>query len=325
MACPDAAAVIRVGSRGSDLAVWQAMEIVRGLTVHEPGIAVEHVVVQTTGDRDVGTPLPKIGVKGLFTKELEEALLAGVIDIAVHSLKDMPTACPDGLAVGVALAREDPRDVLVAAPCTTLDSLRPGARVGTSSLRRRAQLLARRPDLAVIDVRGNIATRLAKLDRGECDALVLARAGLIRLGLGHRVAQVIEADVMTPAVGQGALAVESRTADPRVNTLLHALDHRPTRLATLGERAFLARLDAGCQLPVGALGTWADGTLTLAGIVADLDGHGAVRATEVAAVEYESHAAGAGTRLADRLLHDGARTLLERARQAPGPSGADVP
>lgn len=325
MSFPDAGAVIRIGSRGSDLAVWQAMEIVRGLTVHEPGIVVQHIVIQTTGDRVSGTPLAGIGVKGLFTKELEEALLAGVIDIAVHSLKDMPTGCPEGLAVGVALAREDPRDVLVAPPGTRLDSLRPGSRVGTSSLRRRAQLLARRPDLRIVDVRGNIATRLAKLDRGDCDALVLARAGLTRLGLGHRVAHVIDVDVMTPAVGQGALGVESRTADPRTNHLLHALDHRPTRLATLAERAFLARLEAGCQLPVGALGTWQDGTLTLSGVVADVDGHGEVRGTEVAAVEYESHAAGAGTRLADRLLTNGARAFLQPARLASGPSAADTP
>jgi hydroxymethylbilane synthase len=325
MARPDAAATMRIGSRGSELAVWQAMAVVRGLTVHEPGIAIEHIVVQTTGDRVSGTPLATIGVKGLFTKELEEALLEGRIDIAVHSLKDMPTACPAGLAVGVALPREDPRDVLVASPGTTLDSLPPGSRVGTSSLRRRAQLLARRPDLTIVDIRGNVATRLEKLDRGECDALVLARAGLIRLGLSHRVAQVVEVDVITPAVGQGALAVESRVADLRANRLLHALDHRPTRLATLAERAFLSKLDAGCQLPVGALGTWQDGTLTLAGIVADVQGRGSVRGTEVASVESESDAAGAGTRLADRLLTDGARRFLDQARPAPGPAGADVP
>ena len=325
MASPDAPATICIGSRGSELAMWQARAVVRVLTAHEPGLAVEHIVVQTTGDRVSGTPLAMIGVKGLFTKELEEALLAGHIDIAVHSLKDMPTVCPEGLAVGVALPREDPRDVLVAPPGTTLDSLPPGSRVGTSSLRRQAQLLARRPDLTIVDVRGNIATRLDKLDRGECDALVLARAGLIRLGLSHRVAQVIEVDVMTPAVGQGALAVESRVADLRANRLLHALDHRPTRLATLAERAFLTRLDAGCQLPVGALGTWQDGTLTLAGIVADVHGHGSVRGTDVASVEFDSDAAGAGTRLANRLLADGARRLLDQARPAPGPAGADLP
>jgi hydroxymethylbilane synthase len=325
MAFPDGVAAMRIGSRGSELAVRQAMAVARGLTAHEPGIAVEHIVVQTTGDRVSGTPLAMIGVKGLFTKELEEALLEGRIDIAVHSLKDMPTVCPEGLAVGVALPREDPRDVLVASPGTTLGSLPPGSRVGTSSLRRRAQLLGRRPDLTVVDVRGNVATRLDKLDRGECDALVLARAGLIRLGLSHRVAEVIEVDVMTPAVGQGALAVESRVADRRANGLLHALDHRPTRLATMAERAFLKRLDAGCQLPVGALGTWQDGTLTLVGIVADVHGRGSVRGTDVASVEVDSDAAGTGTRLADRLLMDGARQFLDQARPAKGQAAADLP
>jgi len=325
MASPDAGDTIRVGSRGSELAVWQAMEIVRGLKAHAPGMVVEHLVIQTTGDRVIGTPLATIGVKGLFTKELEDALLAGLIDIAVHSLKDLPTSCPAGLTVSVALPRADPRDVLVAAPGATVDSLPPGSRVGTSSLRRKAQLLARRPDLRLIDVRGNITTRLAKLDRGECDALVLARAGLVRLGLGDRIAQVIDVDVMTPAAGQGALAVESRAADPRVNLLLHALDHRPTRLATLAERAFLARLEGGCQVPVGALGTWQGGTLTLTGTVADVNGRGGVRGTDRSTVDDERDAASLGVRLADRLLTEGARAFLEHARAVSELEREDVP
>jgi hydroxymethylbilane synthase len=320
---PDAGSTIRIGSRGSDLALWQAADVANHIRTHRPGTAIEHVVVQTSGDRVLSVPLARAGGKGLFTRELDDALLAGAIDLAVHSLKDVPTACPDGLVVTVVLPREDPRDVLVAARGATLETLPPGSRVGTSSLRRRAQLLARRPDLRVLDARGNVATRLAKLDRGEFDALVLARAGLVRLGLADRIAHVIAPGEMVPAVGQGALAVESRAADARVNLLLTLLDHRPTRLATLAERAFLARLEGGCQVPIGALGTWEDGTLALIGIVADVQGRGSVRGAETAHVESEGDAANAGIRLADRLLGEGARAILDRARAAFGMEGGD--
>ena len=319
----DAGSAIRIGSRGSDLALCQAADVANHIRTHRPGTAVEHVVIQTSGDRMLSVPLARVGGKGLFTRELDDALLAGAIDLAVHSLKDVPTACPDGLVVTVALAREDPRDVLVAARGATLETLPPGSRVGTSSLRRRAQLLARRPDLRVLDARGNVATRLAKLDRGEFDALVLARAGLVRLGLADRITHVIAPDEMVPAAGQGALAVESRAADARVSLLLPLLEHRPTRLATLAERAFLARLEGGCQVPIGALGTWEDGTLALIGIVADVHGRGSVRGAETAHVESESDAANAGIRLADRLLGEGARAILDRARAAFGTEGGD--
>ncbi|MCX6543341.1 MAG: hydroxymethylbilane synthase [Acidobacteria bacterium] len=325
MGLPDAGAPIRIGSRGSDLALKQAAEVSDHLRIHGPGIVVEHVVIQTHGDRVLDVPLARVGGKGLFTKELDDALLAGTIDLAVHSLKDVPTACPAGLTVTVVLAREDPRDVLVTASGATLETLPPGARIGTSSLRRRAQLLERRPDIRVLDARGNVTTRLAKLDRGEFDALVLARAGLVRLGLTDRIAQVIAPDVIVPAVGQGALAAQSRAADARVSRLLCLLDHRPTRLATLAERALLARLGGGCQVPIGAFGTWRDGVLALTAIVADIDGRGSVRGRERASVDCESDAADAGTRLADRLLGDGARALLDRARAALGTTGGDQP
>ena len=308
--------VVRIGTRGGDLALWQAAEVARLLRLFHPSVIVEQQIIRTTGDRVRGIPLAQIGGKGLFTKELEDALAGGVIDIAVHSLKDLPTSLPDGLALSAVLERADPRDVLVAAPGTTLGGLPPGARVGTSSLRRRAQLLACNPCLALLDVRGNLATRLSKLDRGEFDALVLARAGLHRLGLDGRVAEVLEPDVMVPAVGQGALAVEARAADVRVVTLVQALDHRPTRLATCAERAFLARLEGGCQVPIGALGTWHDDTLTLVGIVADVEGKRSVRGAEAGVVLTESEAIGVGGRLADRLLDLGAGAVLERVRAA---------
>ncbi len=308
------AAVIRIGTRGSELAVWQANEVIRLLRAARPDVAVEHQIFKTVGDKVLGTPLSKIGDKGLFTRELEDGLTAGVIDIAVHSLKDVPTALPAGLTLGAVLEREDPRDALVAAAGTTLASLKAGARVGTSSLRRRAQLLARRPDLRVLDVRGNLPTRLAKLERGDYDALLLAHAGLIRLGRSNLVAEVIDSTVLVPAVGQGALAIESRAHDPLVGALLAALDHRPTRLATGSERAFLGRLEGGCQVPVGAYATMRENSLILTGIVADLDGTAEVRGLESCVVRSAADAAAAGVRLAERLLTQGAGDILARVR-----------
>ena len=323
MAPADAVPRLRLGTRGGDLALWQAAEVARFLKVRHPTLEIEQHIIRTTGDRVAGTPLAQIGGKGLFTKEIEDALASGVIDIAVHSLKDLPTRLPDGLAVMAVLERADPRDVLVASPGTTLRQLPAGTRIGTSSLRRRAQLLAIDPALRIVDVRGNLATRLLKLDRGDVDALVLAQAGLSRLGLESRIAEVLHPDIVVPAVGQGALAVEARVGDWQVASWIEELDHRPTRLATLAERAFLARLEGGCQTPIGALGTWNNGTLTLMGIVADLQGRASVRGTESATVECERDAAAVGMRLADRLLADGARAILAGVRAASA-SGAEA-
>ena len=311
---PTDAAVVRIGTRGSELAVWQANEVIRLLHVTHPGVAVEHQIFRTVGDKVIGTPLSKIGDKGLFTRELEDALIAGVIDMAVHSLKDLPTSLPGLLALGAVIEREDPRDALVAPRGTSLATLKAGARVGTSSLRRRAQLLARRPDFRVLDVRGNLPTRLAKLERGEYDALVLAHAGLIRLGRAEAVAEVIDSAVLVPAVGQGALGVEIRAHDPQTAALLSELDHLPTRLATASERAFLGRLEGGCQVPVGAYATLRDGSLTLTGVVADLDGTATVRGVESCVVHSAADAAVAGVRLAERLLAQGADEILARVR-----------
>jgi hydroxymethylbilane synthase len=252
----------------------------------------------------------------MFTREIEDALLDGTVDIAVHSLKDMPTRLPDGLVLAAVLERADPRDALVAPPGTRLSGLPPGARIGTSSVRRRAQLLARYPHLHVLDVRGNVLTRVAKLDEGQYDALLLAHAGLLRLGLDARVAEVIEPDVIVPAVGQGALAVEARAGDSRVASLVQRLDDHPTRLATCSERVFLARLDGGCQTPIGALATWAEDVMTLVGIVADLQGTRVVRGTVQAIARTESEAAAAGVSLADRLLQQGAAEILADVRGA---------
>jgi hydroxymethylbilane synthase len=212
------------------------------------------------------------------------------------------------------LERADPRDAVVAPPGSRLCSLPPGARIGTSSVRRRAQLLARHPQLVVRDVRGNVPTRLAKLDRGEYDALVLAYAGLQRLGLEGRVAEVIDVEVVVPAAGQGALAVEARAGDTRVAALVQALDHRPTRLATCAERACLARLDGGCQTPIGVLATWADHVMTLVGVVADLSGTRVVRGGSHTVVSTDAEALDAGVSLAERLLEQGAAEILGETR-----------
>ncbi|MCX6552140.1 MAG: hydroxymethylbilane synthase [Acidobacteria bacterium] len=314
MALPDAVPILRLGTRGGALALWQAGEVARLIAASHPHISVESCVIHTTGDRATAAPLAEIEGTGLFTREIEEALLEGAIDIAVHSLKDLPTSLPDGLTLAAVLERADPRDALVAMPGTRLGGLPPGSRIGTSSLRRRAQLLAYCPQVVVLDVRGNVPTRLAKFDRGEYDALVLARAGLQRLGLDARVAEVIEPQIVVPAAGQGALVVEARSGDGRVTSLLGAIDHRPTRLATGAERAFLARLESGCQAPVGALGTWAGDAMTLTGIVASLRGERTVRGSSQAVIRTESEAEASGVLLAERLLQQGAADILAEIR-----------
>jgi hydroxymethylbilane synthase len=285
----------------------------RRLRAVDPSIRIEREILKTPGDRAQDEALFRIGDKGLFTKDVEAALAGRRIDLAVHSLKDLPTAVAPGLVVAAVLEREDPRDALVSAG-SWLHELPQGARVGTSSLRRRAQLLALRPDLRIVEVRGNVATRLAKAERGECDAVVLARAGLLRLGLAGRAVEVFDPERMLPAVGQGALAVEVRTDDPRVVALVARIDHLETRLAVTAERSLLARLEGGCQVPVGALAAFADGVLHLRALVADLDGRKVVRASGSARVGTEADAQGLGDRVAETLVAEGARDVLEGIR-----------
>jgi len=320
--------ILRLGTRGGDLALRQAAEIVRLMAAAHPHVTVDVRVIRTTGDRAATSPVGRLGGTGVFTREIEEALGQGAIDLAVHSLKDLPTRLPDGLALAAILERADPRDALVAPPGTRLADLPPRARIGTSSPRRRAQVLALRPQLLTLDIRGNVPTRLAKLDRGDYDALVLARAGLQRLGLDARVAEVFEAEVVTPAPGQGALAVEARSDDPCVTELVEALDHAPTRLATSAERALLSRLEGGCRAPVGALGTWQDGVLTLTAVAAAVDGDRVVRSSSVTGVRTEAEAAAAGAGLAERLLAQGAAEILAEIRaegRRDRANGSDAP
>jgi hydroxymethylbilane synthase len=302
--------ILRIGTRGSALALWQADEVSRLLRLLHPDLALERVIVRTLGDRALDAKPSELGEVGLFTKEIEQALLRGEVDVAVHSLKDLPTAETDGLVVTALLEREDPRDALVGPPGLTLDTLPHGARIGTSSLRRRSQALARRPDLQVLGLRGNVPTRLEKLAQGEYDALIMAAAGLKRLGLHAHITQLIDPDDLLSAPGQGAVAVQVRTDDAFARDTTAHLDHAPTRLTTAAERTVLARLEAGCHAPVGALATWDGRTMDLRVLVARVDGTHSERRRACAEVVSEAEARAFGTRVADDLLAGGAADLL---------------
>ena len=288
-----------IGTRGSDLAMWQSNAVAGMLRDRYPGLEVEITIIETKGDRILDVALDKIGDKGLFTKELELALLSGEIDLAVHSLKDLQTELPEGLMLGAVTERTNPEDALVAEPGMTLEGLPEGGTVGTGSLRRRALLLSIRPDLNIVDLRGNVPTRLKKYHDNDWDGVILARAGLERLGLDHEIAQIIPPDVMVPAVGQGALGVELRTENFRVAELLRNIEHAPTRYRAEAERAFLRTLEGGCQAPIGAYATVNGDRLHLTGIYATLDGVRVYREEMEGNVEQ---AAEMGRILAERVL-----------------------
>ncbi len=321
MAQADSSPAIRIGTRGSELALWQANHVASLIRARHPELAVDLRVIPTAGDRGAGAPPWTDGENGLFTNEIDRALAAGAIDLAVHSLKDLPTALAEGLAIAAVIEREDPRDVLVGPPGATLATLAPGCRVGTASLRRRAQVMAANPHVRVVEIRGNVPTRLARLDRGEVEAIVLARAGVARLGLDHRISAVLDAGTMLPAPGQGALAVEARADDRRMLDLAGELDHLPARLATTAERAMLARLEGGCQVPVGALASLDGDVLRLDGLIADLDGTRLVRGSESATVNSDHEAESIGGRLALRLLESGGADVLGDVRRRARVSG----
>jgi hydroxymethylbilane synthase len=310
-------ALLRVGTRASRLALWQTDHVAGELRRHSPEIRIERVEITTLGDRVTGVALSKIGDKGIFTRELEDGLRTGTIDLAVHSLKDMPTELPADLEISAVLERDDPRDALVGAPGVTLARLPAGARVGTSSLRRRAQLAAVRSDLAIVDVRGNVPTRLEKVRQGEMDAVVLALAGLKRLGLESDISEVLDPEDLVPAPGQGALAVQIRRGDDRLAQLLVSLDHAPTRLATTTERALLGYLEGGCQVPVGALGQFDGSTLTLRAVVASPDGRAVVKRRASGPVTSLQQALVLGESLGRDLLDAGARAILHAIRVEP--------
>lgn len=298
---------IKIGTRGSKLALWQANWVKTALNAVDPSRIVELVPIKTKGDKILDVPLAKVGGKGLFVKEIEDALLNGHIDLAVHSMKDMPADLPDGLCIGAIPERENPQDVLISKNGKRLSELRPKAKVGTSSLRRKAQLLRARPDLVILPLRGNLDTRLKKLDTEDLDAIVLAAAGVKRLGLEDRITEHINPEIMLPAVGQGALCIEIRQKDPEAEAVVFPLEHHQTRIIVTAERSFLNRLEGGCQIPIAGFGKITENTLSLAGLVASVDGTTVIKETFSGAT---SSAEKIGIALADRLLSRGAKKIM---------------
>lgn len=313
--------VLRVGTRGSALAVWQT-ERIRELLAAS-GYVTERVEIRTTGDMVQDVPLARIGSVALFTRQIDEAMLEGRIDLAVHSLKDLPTELPPGLTLAAIGEREDPSDALVGRGSIRWSQVPQGGTVATSSLRRRAQVLHARPDLQVRDVRGNVDTRLAKLGAApDWSAILLAAAGLLRLGQGHRIGERLPPEVMLPAPGQGALAVTARADDRRaIAAARAAAHHEPSALAVSAERAFLRRMEGGCQVPVAALARLdGNGTLGLHGRVIALDGGRMVEGREVGSARDAAAADALGTDLAERLLAQGAGEILATIRRAAVPA-----
>jgi len=299
--------ILVLGTRGSKLAVHQSEWVQARLRELAPRVTVTLRRIQTSGDKILDVPLAKIGGKGLFVKEIEEALLSGDIDLAVHSMKDVPTELQPGLALLCIPQREDPRDALISREARSFRDLPQGARIGTSSLRRQAQLLQARPDLVISMLRGNLDTRMRKLREGQYDAIVLAAAGLRRLGWENEITELLNPDVSLPAIGQGALAIEGRADDTFVRSLLSGLEHSETRTTVSAERALLRRLQGGCQVPIAAHATLAGPQMSLEGLVASVDGKEVIRETvQGAAEDHES----LGVQLAERLLTRGADRIL---------------
>jgi hydroxymethylbilane synthase len=300
---------IRIGTRASKLALWQASWVQSALNEKFPDQKVELVKIKTKGDKILDVPLAKVGGKGLFVKEIEQALLEGRIDLAVHSMKDMPAEIPDGLCIGAIPRREDPADVLVARENLEFSNLKRGAVIGTSSLRRAAQLRHARPDISISPLRGNLDTRLKKLQTENLDAIVLAAAGIKRLNIAHRITEYLRDDIMLPAVGQGALCIEMRQEDPIIGPMLATLDHANSRTVVLGERAFLNRLGGSCQVPIAGHGKILADTFSLTGLVADMDGSRIIKADLSGPVDSAEEI---GVKLAEQLLARGADEILEK-------------
>ena len=299
---------LKIATRQSPLALWQAEYIRARLQELHPDLTVELVKFVTQGDKILDTPLAKIGGKGLFVKELEAALLDGRADLAVHSMKDVPMALPEGLTLAVICEREDPLDAFVSNQFEKFADLPQGAKVGTSSLRRKSQILKQRPDLQIIDLRGNVGTRLAKLDDGQYDAIILASAGLKRLGLSERIRHCLTPDISLPAVGQGALGLECRAADQDVLALIQPLLHEETDVCVRAERAFNAYLEGGCQVPIAGYATLQDGKIHIEGRVGSPDGQTLLRAE---LTDEANNAHQLGENLARNLLDQGAGELLK--------------
>ena len=297
-----------LGTRGSKLAVHQSEWVQAQLHALAPHVTVTLRRIQTSGDRILDVPLAQIGGKGLFVKEIEEALLSGEIDLAVHSMKDVPTELPDGLEILCVPPREDPRDALISRDGKLFLDLPLGAKIGTSSLRRQSQLLHARPDLTIAMLRGNLDTRLKKLHEGQFDAIVLAAAGLRRLAWAHEITEYLAPQISLPAIGQGALGIEGRKDDAFIRSLLSGLDHVPSKIAVLAERALLHRLQGGCQVPIAAHATLTGTKVRLEGVVASVDGKELIRDSVEGTIEDPESI---GVQLAERLLARGGERILQ--------------
>ncbi|KAB0671591.1 hydroxymethylbilane synthase [Oryzomonas sagensis] len=302
---------LRIGTRASQLALWQANWVKSELEKRYPGMEVTLTKIKTIGDKILDVPLAQVGGKGLFVKEIEEAMLRGDIDIAVHSMKDVPTEFPEGLGLHCITQREDPRDAVISRN-VTFSQLPQGARIGTSALRRQAQLLKVRPDLQMVIIRGNVETRIRKLEDDNLDAVILAAAGLKRLGFTEKVAEYLDTDLSIPAIGQGALGIECRLDDAVITETIDFFNHPDTSYAVRAERALLKRCEGGCQVPIAAHGTVDGGALRLVGFIAAVDGRRSVRGEVTGPVgECEK----LGTQLADQLLGEGGKAILEEVYQ----------
>ena len=298
---------IKVGTRGSALALWQAEWVKSELEKKYEVTTVTLTKIKTTGDKILDVPLAQVGGKGLFVKEIEEAMLRGDIDIAVHSMKDVPTFFPDGLHLGAITRREDPRDALLSRNNIKFNDLPGGANIGTSSLRRQAQIMHIRPDFKIQQLRGNVDTRLRKLREGQFDAIILAAAGVRRLGLEENVTEYLSPELSVPAIGQGALGIECRIDDKEINTVIAFFNHQESRTCVTGERALLRKLEGGCQVPIACYGQVDNGTLLLTGLVGSVDGKRIIRdSLQGPSAEADR----LGVALAERLLSQGADEIL---------------
>ncbi|MCX6123087.1 MAG: hydroxymethylbilane synthase [Ignavibacteriales bacterium] len=306
---------IRIGTRSSELALWQTYHVKALLEARFPGLAIDVQKIKTTGDKILDAPLAKIGDKGLFTKELEIALLENRVDIAVHSFKDVPTLIPEGLLIAAVLEREDVHDVFITNPKKshqTFVGIPLNAIIATGSLRRKCQLLNTRPDLQIVEIRGNLNTRMKKLDSSEWDGMILAQAGVTRLGWASRITDILPLELMLPAVGQGALAIEIRIGDQRVQEMLRPLHDQTTAAAVTAERAFLHYLEGGCQIPIGAYGQINGNELRLNAVIGSLDGKRIVRGKKIGTIVDAEQI---GIDLAKELFQQGGKEILEEIRQ----------
>jgi hydroxymethylbilane synthase len=306
---------IRIGTRGSELALWQTYHVKALLETRFPSIVIDVQKIKTTGDKILDAPLAKIGDKGLFTKELEIALLDDLVDIAIHSYKDVPTFVPDGLTIAAVLKREDVHDVFIVNQKKSYRNfvgLPLNAIIATGSLRRKCQLLNARPDIKIAEIRGNLNTRITKLDSSEWHGMILAKAGVTRLGLAKRITDVLPFELMLPAVGQGALAIECRSRDLRIQEILRPLHHDPTAVTVTAERALLRYLEGGCQIPIGAFGQIMGNELQIDAVIGSLDGKQIVRGKKIGTI---FNAEQTGIDLAKELFNRGGKEILEEIRQ----------